>query len=326
MDAPHDIGIGSVTQYILAVTGGQDVAYSKPSPTGDSFFDSGTKVSVSSNYFWSTGVGARRSLSSYTLDGSTKPIASLGAGAFSTPAITMSGYHQLSFSSVTQFLLSFEFEDSSGSHVLNPSSVQVDIQGTGQESFPANNAWLNNGSAFTISSVEWENANVAPLGQAVYSVSAPLAETLKLRVYDATLQVNDLLGLPVAGASVSVKLANGTIITKSTGGNGRLTIPMIPLGPFAATVTSFGLATRVVGDASTGAVAQVRVVLSYATLGSFLGLVAILAVGGYLFRRRRVKAVGAKIQYPIVLVRNLPLAVSGPMASSLGPEGSQGET
>jgi len=278
MIAPHTVGLASVVQYSLAISGGKDVVVSQISPTGDSYYDEGSTLTVTTDYTWSIMDGnTRQNLLSFALDGLTTNVTRAESGNFTTPAVTLDGAHVLTFTSITQCLVSFRFQDNAGAREITPASLQVGSGGPNIVNVPQSGLWVDNGSVVQVYSVIWENSDVKPTSQNSFSVDSPLLETIRCRVYDAGLKVTDYLGFPVSGAQVSVDLANGSNVKATTGGDGNAAFGLIPLGAFKATVSSLGTTTTVSGDASVQSATDAKVVGSYVTFGLIAG-VALLAV------------------------------------------------
>jgi hypothetical protein len=106
MSAAHTVNFVSVTQYLLTntlVSG--SVSSVTASPTADSWYDSGSSVSVVLNYVWGADSSTRSNLFSYTVDSTTTPVSRAGSGTFSEPTITMSAAHSVSDLGVTQYFL-----------------------------------------------------------------------------------------------------------------------------------------------------------------------------------------------------------------------------
>ena len=101
---------------------------SQTSPTGDSFYDSGSTLTVTADYTWGLANGnTRQNLFSHTLDGTTTNVTRADTGNFSTPAIIFKNPHKLTFNSVIQYLVSFHPMDNNGTKAINPSSFQIEI-------------------------------------------------------------------------------------------------------------------------------------------------------------------------------------------------------
>ncbi len=281
MSASHTIAIASVTQYILGVVGPGQVTASPPSPTGDSYFDSGSKVTFTVPRVWNvtSSAGQRALLVSYSLNGGT-PVAvapSTSSASFTVPAVTFTGSQLLVLSALDQYQVTFQFFDAHGANPVTPSGVQIGV-GNATVDVQGQSAWLANGTSFSLINVSWEGASVGPTPPPTYEVkAAPLKVTIETRVYPASLKAVDLFGLPVSGAQVSMTLANGTVLTGTTKGDGTFAVPMIPLGTFTAKVSSLGTSAQVVGSASSPAVAQAKVAFS---LVSLIVVVAIVVGAG----------------------------------------------
>jgi hypothetical protein len=290
MDRPHTIGVSSVTQYHLSVSGGSNVTLSSQSPTADNFFDAGSSTAASSDNIWSLGPNtSRQNLIGYSLDGKNRNITRSINGAYTTPAIDFNNFHQLIFNSIAQFSVSFSFTDVSGSKIIPPTSLSINVKG-GVQNVPGFTAWLDNGTSFAIASLLWEGADVKPSNGTNYQVSGPLSPSVHTRIYNLKMDVTDFLGLPISGAKVGIKLANGTTLSASTASDGMVTLPQIPLGSLSANVSYLGQSTQTLGDASTQTVTTARMTLSYPTIGVIGGAVAaFVLVATILKLRRRVK-------------------------------------
>jgi hypothetical protein len=285
MSTYHTLDFVSGTQYCLTVSGGFDVVPSQASPTGDSFYDVGSTLMVTTDYTWGvTNGNTRQNLFSYTLDGATTNVTRRDTGNFSSPVITLKSPHQLTFNSVSQYLVSFQLMDSSGSEDITPSSFQIEINDLGATSVPELEMWLDDGTEFQIQAIIWQNADVKPTNQRLYVVNAPLDEAILDRVFDAKLAVTDYLGIPVSGARVTFTLTNGTTIQSTTGSDGILRLGLIPIGTFHATISYLGTTTEVNSDASIQPAITVKVFASYPTFSLIGGGITIAAVGSVLAR------------------------------------------
>ncbi len=249
------INVGSTQQYRFSFMGGNNVTLSQVSTTGDSFFDAGTALTVTSDAAWNLANGnTRTGLASYILDGTTTNITST-SGTFTLFPITFNSAHELTFNSATQYLAAFQFKDYNGAEEITPDSFQITtIAGIIDVPPPQFTVWLNSGTQFQIQSIIWQSAEVKPANQTTYTANGPLNETILCRVFNAKLVVQDSLGIPVAGAQVTVTLANQTIINAVTGADGTVNLPMIPQGTFTAAITYLGTTTTVTGDASVQAI------------------------------------------------------------------------
>jgi hypothetical protein len=208
--------------------------------------------------------------------------------------VTFTQAHTLDLTAVAQYRVTFQFFDGQGRNPVVPSQVQlrvgnstVDVQG------PL--LWLENGTSFAVVSVTWEGASVGPEPAPSYQVKAsPLNVTLDTLVYQASLKVVDLFGMPVSGAQVSMTLANGTVLTGVTKGDGTFSVGTIPLGTYTAKVTSLGTSVRITGDAASGgAVSMGKVALSLVSLVVVLAAAAAVGSTGVFLLRRRKRGKGA---------------------------------
>jgi hypothetical protein len=287
MNAPHLLSANSVEQYSLRITGGHAVGLSQASPTGDTFYDSGTTLTVTTDYTWDLANGnQRQNLHVYTLDGNNVDVTRADSGKFTTPTISFSSAHELTFTSVVQYLISFQFKDNKGTEEITPTFFQIETNNSRLISVPQSTVWLDNGTEYKIHSVIWENAEVKPINQTIYTANEPRNEIILARVFDAKLKALDYFGLPIAGAQVTVTLENGTSIQAITGSDGTVNIPMIPLGTFNATITNLGTTTTIVGDASTQAVSTAKVFGSYPTYILIVGLGGIAVLMALILVRR----------------------------------------
>jgi hypothetical protein len=193
---------------------------------------------------------------------------------------------------VHQYLVSFAVVDNSGRSIV-PTDFSVNVQGTGEQSVQGLASWMNSGASFSITRLVWHGVDVKPAA-AQYSVSGSATTTIKALVYDATVKASDALGFPVSGATVKMTLANGTVITGSTGGDGTFVAPAIPLGTFTATVSGIGSSSQVTGDASKQSIAQASVLLSTTSIGIVVGAIAVVAVLAVFMLRRMSKRGPAK--------------------------------
>jgi hypothetical protein len=296
LGAPESIAATITTQYLLTVSGGNGVSISLPSPTGDGWYDNGTGITISSSYVWNVTEGqSRQTLSAYGLDGATVSIRRAQTGTFTTPTLVMSKPQTLQFNSVTQYLVSFVFTDSTGANRISPSGLELTVQGLGTISLANDSEWLDSGSTFTITEVLWNGVDVKPTSVPIYTVDRPMINDVATRIYSSSITVVDLFGLPVAGADGKFTFANGTTVHEKSGSDGTIKLDLIPLGTFQAVISNLGASSSFAGDASTQPQSQVKVPLSVPLLAVIL--VAIIAILGGLFYLSRRRASGrAKLE------------------------------
>ena len=229
VEEPHRIGIDYVTQYPLSIAGGSNVS-TAVSPTGDRYYDNGTKLTVTTDYTWNVVSGTQRqNLIGYSMGGGpVHEVIRRESGAFSTPAMTLNSSVTLAFNSAAQYFVSFSFTDHSGSHHLVPASLILEVDGARPAVVPDHGLWLDNGSTFTVSSVLWEGVDVNSAGLTYRVNNAPLPILVHAKVYDEQAKVIDYLGLPAVGAKADTVLANGTRISKAIGLDGTISLQENP--------------------------------------------------------------------------------------------------
>lgn len=94
----------------------------------------------------------------------------------------------------------------------------------------------------------------------------------------AQLRVTDYLGIPISGAWVAFTLDNGTSIQAATSSNGTISLGMISIGTFHATISYLGTTTTVVGDVSTQTLTTVRIFPSLPTFLIIVGVGIIIII------------------------------------------------
>ena len=113
------------------MSGGNDVSLSVSSPTKDEFYDAGTTLTATTDYTWGlVDNDTRQNLLSFTLDSVTTNVTRQSSGTFTTTVITFTGQHTLIFNSVTQYLVGFQFKDSTGLDTISPTSVEIQVDDT----------------------------------------------------------------------------------------------------------------------------------------------------------------------------------------------------
>ncbi len=106
------------------------------SPTGDSWYDSGTTVIVVLNNVWDASSSTRTNLFSYTVDSTPTPVTRSNTGTVTVPDIVMSAAHSISDASKTQYLLT----------VTGGNGITY---GTAS---PTGDQWYDSGTSTTVSS------------------------------------------------------------------------------------------------------------------------------------------------------------------------------
>lgn len=289
MTSAHELEATAVSQYQLSTPSGSVSTVTQPSISGDTgWYDAGTQVVVTYDHVWNVVSGqSRTAATGYTVNGGTLvPVTESGTGTFEV-SLTVIAPTTVDVSSRTQYLVSFLFTDATGSATVSPASLQITV---GAQSFevPGFNIWLDSGTTFTVSQVGWEGADVKPATVTTYTVSTPETLALKTRVYSATIRVTDSFGQTVSGAQVTLRLANGTTISGTTGGDGTYTANQIPLGTFSGSVQSLAFGSQVSGDASSQSVVNASVALGTTSLIEVVVVVTgLLGTAVFLFRRRK---------------------------------------
>ncbi|MDV3244728.1 MAG: hypothetical protein LYZ66_06110 [Nitrososphaerales archaeon] len=290
MNRAHTYVFTYLTQYEVTLDATAEASLSSITPptiTGDNYwYDSGTSVSVVLNGVWGRSSGTGSRLASYAINGGAQTVASTtsAVGALSLSSITSA--QSVSAISVTQYLVSFQFTNAAGTKTIVPTDLQIAI-GAQSQAVPGFSVWLDGGTQFTVSSVTYEGVEVRPTATQQYSATAPAVIAVKGSVYDATLKVTDFLGLAVSGAEVKMTLANGTVLSGSTDGDGNFVARSIPLGRFSASVSSYGSSSQVTGDASKQTVTSASVLFGTTSVGAVVGLVFAAAVAAMFTLRRR---------------------------------------
>lgn len=288
ISSPQSVSVRISTQHQLSTPTGSIASVTSPSIAGDSgWYDNGTAITVNYNDIWNTVVQESRLLATgYTIDGGHLVEVPESANGTFTARLFMGSAHSIDVKYVSQFFTSFSFTNADGSKVVTPADLQISVYGQNQD-VPQFNVWLNNGTTFSISRVAFEGVDVKPASPSQYLVTGPSKIAARTDVYDGAVKVTDFLGLPVSGASVMMTLANGSVISGTTGGDGTLVAPSIPLGTFTAKVSMLGSSVQVAGDASKQYVTPVSVLFGTESLGLVIGVaVTILGMAAVMLKRR----------------------------------------
>jgi hypothetical protein len=97
------------------------------------------------------------------------------------------------------------------------------------------NIWLDAGG-WALEEILYQRShlNVEPSS---FAINSPTQLTFTCPIYDVTFTVRDLWGLPAVGASILLRLSNGTVATTLTDAEGRARFLSIPGGPLVAQIT-----------------------------------------------------------------------------------------
>jgi len=134
MNSPHTLQFSSKLQYYLAtVLQPKSMRSITLSPTGDSWYDSGTSVYIVLNRNWDAIGNTRQSLMSYSIDNTATSIDRRSSSPVDIPAIIMTTSHLLSEQPIIQYYIWVEGATLSGSQTGDgwfDSGSQFIVQGT----------------------------------------------------------------------------------------------------------------------------------------------------------------------------------------------------
>jgi len=131
MDSDQSYTIATKTQYMLGLTVPADAT-----ALGQGWYDSGANATFSTSYSWNLSQTSRSNLLSYSVDGGPNaPVTRSAAGAFNF-TLSMGSPHQVSFSWVTQYLLSI-----TGGHNVTYGAPS-----------PTSDGWYDRGTTTTVMS------------------------------------------------------------------------------------------------------------------------------------------------------------------------------
>lgn len=291
MNSAHTYLFTMVTQYLVTLDPSASGAFSSITPpaiSGDDYwYDSGAAVTLSFSHVWDVRAGqSRLAATGYTIDGgAATPITEADTGTFDVP-VTMLSPHSIGIIPATQYHLTFSITNAAGSKTVTVTLIQITVGGR-PEDVPGFATYLDDGTSFTISRILYEAVDVAPPIPEQHTVTKAATVSVRSIVYDASVKVTDFLGLPASGAQVKMTLANGTVLSGSTNGEGNFVAPSIPLGTFTASVSSYGSSSEVTGDASKQSVTPASVLFGTITVGAVVVIVVISAVAAVFLLRRR---------------------------------------
>jgi hypothetical protein len=284
---PLNISVDYVTQYHFGLTGDSAAEFSAPSPTGDDFFDAGTGLRITTANTWGLVNGTvRQRIVSYDLDGEVTNVTLTSSGTTTTPTITFDSPHQLSFTSMTQDLVNFRFTDFTGAVAISPRAFGITLNGA-EENLSTSRSWFDSGTQLNVTKITWEGIEMQPVGSPGTVVTKPQTLFVRADVYQASLKVTDLLGLPVSGVEVSFTFVNQTSTTIATGGDGVVSLGILPAGTYRASASGLAGSTNVSVDPASSPTAVVNVIFSYAVIGIILVIALLISVAiAVIFIRR----------------------------------------
>ncbi len=132
-----------------------------------------------------------------------------------------------------QFQLTLSFSDPSGNPLGPPSSVT--LQGPSTLTITSySGQWLA-AQVWTVADATWESMPGSVFGSPTVNLSnGPVAATIPLKAYSATIQVVDNLNNPVAGVTITATFVNSTTKSFTTDSQGKAQLGYVPIGPYTA--------------------------------------------------------------------------------------------
>jgi hypothetical protein len=237
----------------------------------------------------------RQRVISYTLNDETKFILQQEEQSSIPITLFFNTSYQLTFNSITQYLVSFEFKGHYGVNLLPSATLQI-VSNDTQIVVPKSGVWLDKNAQFYIGQIIWATADVKPKEQTSYIVTESLNKQINCQVYPATLEVKDLFNLPISAANVKITFANQTSIETLTSATGTVDLGLIPLGYFEAFISYFAESTQIVGDVSSQPNVLVRIIASPSVL-IIVASVFVISVSSLLFVRRRLNIISNNATY-----------------------------
>ena len=188
-----------------------------------------------------------------------------------------------------QFQASFSFTDPSGQAVTPPSSITLQGPSTVclgpacQEPTTYSNQWLSD-TVWTVTDATWQSMPGTVYGTPTIDLrNGPASTQIPLRAYSATVKVVDRSNNPIAGVSLSIRLANCTApcLTLATDSQGLAQLGHIPLGSYKVDVVyqNQNMGSWVV-DASANPVNTISLNLGGGTSGPIVSAVVLLTIFG----------------------------------------------
>jgi hypothetical protein len=170
-------------QYSITVNGGDGIAYSTPSETGDNYWNAGDSLTVSSDGVWARAGGAGLRVASWNVDGGSNTNAA-SAGTVVTSSITMDAPHTVNFNDVAQYQVTLDSGATSALNSITPPTLAGD------------NYWYDSGTVVTVT-LDGVYGRAAGTGErlADYSVNGG-----GVTVIATTGTVNVLSSLPLSSA------------------------------------------------------------------------------------------------------------------------------
>jgi len=195
--------------------------------------------------------------------------------------ITVGGDLSLLASYKNQYLVSIAFADADGGSV---SPQNVSIRGpAGALNLTNPSLWLYSGT-YQVTKAEWMGTNVGSNQDApvTFAVANSNMIVVPLPIYDETIIVTDVYGLPISGANVTMTVGN-QIQELLTDNGGVALFRQVPLGYLNGTVKYLAFSGKIRVSTPGEHTEHVIVTLSYPVLITILSL---CVVGTYFAVRR----------------------------------------
>jgi hypothetical protein len=126
LNEPKTVQVASITQYLFTLTGNPSIVLSYSSPTFDDYFDENSTIIVTTANSWvNDDSKTRQRVISYTLNDETKFILQQEEQSSIPITLFFNTSYQLTFNSITQYLVSFEFKDHYGVNLLPSATLQI---------------------------------------------------------------------------------------------------------------------------------------------------------------------------------------------------------
>ena len=198
-------------------------------PRGSGWYDEGSNATIEIEPYINDGEEARIAFESWTGDiSSNLPTQTV---AVTKPLSILANWK-------TQYEITLIFKTANENRTIEPNLATLKslVNPTRRISLTNySNIWLDAGS-WVLEEILYQRShlNVDPT---IFVIDSPKKLTFTCPIYDVAFTVRDLWGLPAAGASILLKLSNGTIVTTLTDAEGKARFLSIPGGPIVAQIT-----------------------------------------------------------------------------------------
>ena len=175
------------------------------------------------------------------------------------------------------YLCSFNFKDKANRALQNLAFNLRFPNGTSRQFTAPTSVWMPVGTVNLVGAYVG-GLNVLQANQSII-VQTPLELTYYVNVRDVTIKVVDILGLPVAGVTMTASFFNGTSVAFTTPSDGIITITRVPLGLLNATAEFLSFSFKIQVDASVAHdFWSLTLPLSIPVLGVLVGVPAIILI------------------------------------------------